>query len=41
VGSFELCNEPSGSIKGGNFLTSRVNYLLLKKDSAPGLKLVR
>jgi hypothetical protein len=35
AGSCEHGNEPSVSIKVGNFLTSRVVVKLLKKDSAP------
>jgi hypothetical protein len=34
TGSFEYGNEPSGSIKGEEFLDQLSNYLLLKKDSA-------
>jgi hypothetical protein len=31
----EHCNEPSGSIKGGEFLDQLNDYYLLKMDSAP------
>jgi hypothetical protein len=35
VGTCEYGNEPSGSIKDGEFLDYLSNYNLLKKDSAP------
>jgi hypothetical protein len=35
VGSCESGNEPSGSIKSGEFLDFARNYLFLKKGSAP------
>jgi hypothetical protein len=33
VGSCECCNEPSGPIKGKEFLNYLSNYQLLKKGS--------
>jgi hypothetical protein len=35
AGCSEHGNEPSGSIKGGEFLDLLSDYYLLKKDSAP------
>jgi hypothetical protein len=35
AGFCEHGNEPSGSIKGGEFLDQLNEYWLLKKDSAP------
>jgi hypothetical protein len=35
AGSCEHGNEPSGSIKGGEFLDQLSDCQLLKKDSAP------
>jgi hypothetical protein len=35
AGSCEHDNEPSGSMKGGDFLDYLRNYQHLKKDSAP------
>jgi hypothetical protein len=35
AGSCEYGNEPSGSIKGGEFLDWLSDYELLKMDSAP------
>jgi hypothetical protein len=35
VGCFEHSNEPSGSIKGGEFLDKLSDCQLLKKVSAP------
>jgi hypothetical protein len=35
AGSYEHGNEPSGSIKGGEFLDWLNDYYLLNKDSTP------
>jgi hypothetical protein len=35
AGSCEHCNEPSGSIKGGEFFYQLSDCQLLKKDSVP------
>jgi hypothetical protein len=35
TGSYEHGNEPSGSVKGDEFLDQMNDYQLLKKDSAP------
>jgi hypothetical protein len=35
VGSCEHGNEPSGSIKGGEFLDKMSDYKLINRDSAP------
>jgi hypothetical protein len=36
---FELGNEPSGSIKGGEFLEKLIHYQLVKEDCASLCKL--
>jgi hypothetical protein len=35
AGSYENSNEPSGSVKVGDFLDQLSDHWLLKKDSAP------
>jgi hypothetical protein len=39
--SCEHGNEPSGSIRGGEFLECLGDYRLLKKESTPGNQYIR